>query len=278
MKRICLASLLLSGCYTADCTDDAAYTSPMEPVPGFLWLAADHDATVACDRFDQTQPRECPPGHPGDVNFGTGSAIDVQGRVQTTERKRIYARFYLPGLPSAIRIVEARVNLFDLRPGAADLGTRINGNPAVGAWNAETITWNTQPNTTSTGPQEFRLRPRAGQWSSSDDIAAILVEPMMRGGIPNNGFMFHYIPQGENFETSFVSDNSAGRTTADLGKAPRLLLRLSAPASCSALSLPFVSWADSDLDASLGGAPFSPVLMVRTGHTSWPASWDVPPP
>lgn len=279
LSAVVLSALLLAGCYSAQCVDDAVFTAQMEPVPGFLWLAADHDATVACDRVDQTRPLNCPIGYPGDQNFGTGPTVDLQWRNQSTERKRIYARFYLPRLPAGVQVVEARINLFDMRPVASgNTNVVIIGTRAVDSWNAQQITWNTQPNSATASQQEFSLVSRANQWSPSQDIAQLIIEPMVNGTEPNDGFMIHYFSAVQSFENSYVSDNHAGRTQTDLGEAPRLLLRLSKPASCSALTLPFVPWSDTDLDASLGGPPLSPVLMVRTGHTAWPASWNVPAP
>jgi hypothetical protein len=282
MKRIeiLLSSLLLTGCYyTAQCIDDSVFTPQMEPVPGYLWLTADNDATVVCDQVSTPSPSNCPNQYPGNRNFGTGPTVDLQWRNQTTERKRVYVRFYLPELPAGTQVIEARVNLFDLRPVASgNTDQVIMGSRAIGAWNAEQITWINQPNSATGLQQEFNLESRANEWSPSQDIAQLIVEPVMNGSEPNNGFMIHFFSTVQSFENGYKSDNTASRTENDLDDAPRLLLRLSKPTSCSALTLPNIPWSDTDLDASIGGPPLSPVLMVRTGHTSWPTNWNVPWP
>ncbi len=249
------------------CQDDGGPPSDS----GYLWLAADKDAHVACDRV-APGPLACETGFPGDNNFGTSSALEIMDR-QNGQRRRSYVHFYLPGIPANASVIAAYANLFDNRPNTGSQDVRgITGVRSIDGWDPQTITWNNQPNP-QTPQADFSLRSVPSDWTLAENMLPVVnIEAMMRGTEPDDGFMFHSQATAAGpFEATYVSDNAQTRTFGDMDNAPRLLLQVTPPLECSDLTMRPLP-ADTDLNPTSGTGPR--ILMVRTASgDSWPPTW-----
>jgi hypothetical protein len=252
--------LLLAGC---TCTPVVTGSSP--PGVAALWIAADRDA------FVQSEPAQS-------INAGGLSNLNVaRSVVPPLPSERSYVRFTLPQLPPGTRVVEAYVNLFE--NSRVDPATvTIPFTWANADWDPLTITWLNQPNPPGPAGQLSALGAYrdVGQWRGHPQSIHGEIERVIAGVQPNTGFMFHMDLQFAS-RRSFAAD--IVRTSADMGSAPRLLLRVAneqQPFSAATVTLPAQLPPTQDLCRPRGPLPRSPTTMVLIAPgPAWPPAWAV---
>jgi hypothetical protein len=250
--------LLITGLATLSCFGD---DDPVGSGGGngssvwFLWIGADMDATV-----DVTMP---------DVNWGN----DGYNRVAygTTKVKRSYIHFMIPNFPEGTTVLEAYVELYHggkNEDGMTD-DIDIPFQEASDTWSAMEITWNNQPSFTPGGMYYIDLRSQS--WSASDEIKGV-VQGYFNSPSSHRGIVVYWSNMSLFIEKGFSSNNDLSRTAASMGKAPRLLAKISLPdgKTIDDVTLPAFP-AGTDLDF-----PGEEILMLRySSGTDWPETWDV---
>ena len=220
-----------------------------------LWIAADMDATV-----DVTMP---------DVNWGA----DGYNRVAlgTTKAKRSYIHFMIPNFPEGTSVSEAYLELYHGAKNADGMTDDIDipFTEASDTWSADEITWNNQPAFTPGGTHHIDLRSQS--WSASDDMAGV-VQGYFDNPSSHRGIVLYWVNTALYIEKGFSSNNDISRTASEMGKAPRLLAKITLPEgkTMDDVTLPQFP-AGTDLDF-----PGQEILMLRySSGSDWPADWEV---
>lgn len=240
-----------------------------EPVEGsasgtvFLWLGSDADTYVSCETGGPPCPGE-------ELNFGTDDFLRVA--FSAVALKKTYVRFALPDLPDGSVLTEAYFELY--HPGTREDGQSddisIPVAPAAGPWSPMTLTLANEPNPQLTGG-DYDINLNSAEWSGTADLATLVRDWLADPG-SNHGFYVYWPDADAGIEKGFYSNNHSSRTEDDLGRAPRLLMRVELPdgATSDDITLPAIP-PDNDL-------PFDgqTILMMRVaGGEDWPAGWEV---
>jgi hypothetical protein len=248
-----LASLAILGCST----DNPVNSGNGAGGTVYLWIGADMDATV-----DFTMP---------DVNWGA----DGYNRVALGEikAKRSYIHFMIPNFPEGTTVLEAHVELYHggkNEDGATD-EINIPITEASDTWRADEITWNNQPTFSPGGTHFIDLLSQS--WSASDDYKTETQAYFDDPG-SHRGIVVYWSATWLSIEKGFSSNNDISRTPADMGKAPRLLAKVTLPAGKTMTDVTLPQFpAGTDLDF-----PGQEILMLRFSSASdWPDDWDVVP-
>lgn len=261
MKRRIAVSLLfiLVGTLPLGCQLLPTSSDPKASGTVFLWIGADKDTYVSANEPNR--------------NFGQNGFLVVAGNQSLGIIKRSYVHFLLPTLPENTVIEEAYLELY--HPGKNEDGQRDDINiPVVRAadsWNPLTMTYGDEPNSFPAG-SEFSIALRSQAWAGSGDISGI-IGPAFEDPDRFHGFvLFWQDVQSLGIEKGFYSNNYQGRSAADMGNSPRLLVKASLPEGKSTDDItlpPFPS--DNDLDFA-----GQEVKMLRfTGGEEWPDEWNV---
>lgn len=225
----------------------------------FYWISSDADTYVECANTSGG----CSLGdfdHSGyDFVAVAHSSFDI---------KRAYINFPKPAFPPGTVIEEAYLELY--HGGKNEDGKRddilIDVNRVRKDWNAGTITYTNQPIPTGNGG-EFYLKVESQNWCGTTDIGGQMQEDMITNG-NFNGFLLSIQTFEPGYDKGFYSGNHKSRTLADLGLAPRLLLRVKLPAGTTTNDVNFTL---AHTDGKGGG-----YLGFRYRYsTGWPSDWKL---
>lgn len=223
------------------------------------WISADADTYIG-------------PGPEADRNFGREGSVSVSGFTSVQPSRLTFVRFPYLHFPQGTEILEAKFQLF--MGGKNEDGQGDDITMAVDLihdfpWSPLTLTWNTNDAGRRSwgGTYPFIIRPQ--NWCTTENIAEA-VRTSYANQDKIHGYVVSYRRQTAH-RKGFSSNQDFSRKQNDLGKAPRLLLRVKLPAgsTTSDVTLPFLA-ADTDLTLP------RPVTTVRFSVSStWPADWDV---
>lgn len=251
------ALFLLTGCDALTDSDDGG-----DGVEGtvFLWVGADKDAYVS-----SSMPNR---------NYGTNSGLVVAQ--QGDLLKQTYVHFSLPLLPSGSTVEEAYFELYHSgqnEDGQTD-DVNIPVTRAAGPWSPGTLLYGSQPNE-ARGGLGYRIHLNSKDWSGTRNIADI-VRGWYDDPSSNHGFHVYWDKRNPGIEKGFYSNNHRSRAADDLGRAPRLLLKVQLPEGTDSgdIQLPSIP---GDNDLEFDGRE---ILIVRFSGGSgsgsdWPAGWNV---
>jgi len=260
IKQIAAPFLLgLSGLVFISCGILPTGTGDEESGTVYLWIGADKDTYVSARESNR--------------NFGGNGFLVVAGNQDLSIIKRSYVHFLIPNLPEGTEIEEAYLELY--HPGKNEDGKRddisIPVVRAVKNWSPLTMTYDDQPNSFPSS-HEFSLNLRSQAWSGSDDIVS-LVRQIFDNPDTFHGFVLFWPDvQLLGIEKGFYSNNSQDRTAGDMGRSPRLLVKVTLPDGKSTDDItlpPFPSDNDLEFDGQ-------DVQMLRyAGGDDWPEDWNV---
>ena len=140
--------------------------------------------------------------HPGDNN-GSDTSLKTGG--DPGETLRTYIQFTITGLPSTAVITSAGLSLwyYDIFPSAGERQLLLHR--VTSGWNASLITWNTQPNTSTTVVDTETVPASATNDFITWDVTN-LVKSWVSGTATNYGVMIEDSTGGENFKVFCSSD------------------------------------------------------------------------
>jgi hypothetical protein len=256
------APLLFGGCINTPTNNNTGTGSGTV----FLWISSDKDTYISCGRTGTCEE--------GELNFGKNGSLVVAD--WELAHKRSYVHFVIPTLPENTEILEAYVELF--HGGKNEDGKRddilipaANGNAA---WSPHTLTWNNAAEKGTTPAANFNIKLESQAWSGSENIAGIAKQIFAK---PSEyyGFIFWWsmnMNGGLGIEKGFYSNNDISRKQNELGKAPRLLVKIKLPTgkTTNDIVLPFFA-PDNDLDA----LPRPTTMLLFRQADDWPTDWDV---
>ena len=231
----------------------------------YLWISSDKDSYVSCGPPSGNCPEQ-------NFNFGTNSSLVVANSAVAI--KKSYVHFTLPNLPSGSQIKEAYLELY--HSGKNEDGKSDNILIPVGLasddWSPMTLTYANEPNR-SFPSEEFSIKLRSQDWSGTQNISR-LIQELIFTSKEFRGFQLYWPYQSQGIEKGFYSNNYIGRTVGDMGLAPRLLIKLTLPASKTVADISLPQQLPSDTDLNFPGQLVTMMQFV-TGGNNWPASWDV---
>lgn len=249
------------------CTSNSP-TSSGPPASGevYLWIAADKDTYISCGRTASCEEEN--------LNYGTSGTLVVAD--WELAHKRSYVHFVIPTLPDSTEILEAYVELY--HSGKNEDGKRdditIPVAVASAAWSPLILTWNNNPDKGLPLGANFSLRLKSQAWSGSENITGI-VKGIFADPSKFYGFIFWWsmnMNGGLGIEKGFFSNNDLSRTQTELGKSPRLLVKIKLPSgkTTNDITLPFFV-PDNDLTALARPTQ----MMLFRQSSDWPSDWDV---
>ncbi|MBX3102962.1 MAG: DNRLRE domain-containing protein, partial [Bacteroidetes bacterium] len=156
-----------------------------------------------------------------------GSRIDINPGAWTSGGQpytiRSFIRFDLSSLPSDIYITDARLTLYSLQnTGSGELVNQSNNSfyiqRVTSSWNESTVTWNTQPSTTTTGQITI---PNSG--TNLPDFKDIDVTAMVKAMVAegNYGFSLRLVTESAYRLVPIFSSDWTDKT-----KVPKLVVRV----------------------------------------------------
>ncbi|MEL6771124.1 MAG: DNRLRE domain-containing protein [Bacteroidota bacterium] len=235
----------------------------------YMWIGADMDATVSCG------PLTVPGCPEADNNYGTQGGLSVS--FNGVGIKRSYVHFGLPTLPEGSTVDEAYFEMYhggQNEDGQSDditIPVTLAGAP----WKPLEITYNNQPNRSTSGSSGFGLTLNSMDWSGTADIAN-LVQSHFDSPATNYGYVVYWGSNaGNGIEKGFYSINDYRRTRTDLGLSPRMLVKVTLPPGYTTADIDLAPTLNADSDLNPRGS--GPILMVRfaSGTSDWPDAWNV---
>jgi hypothetical protein len=229
-----------------------------------IWLSSDKDTYVSCGRTAGCEESE--------HNFGTFDHLVVAGG--QNGRKRSYVHFVIPNVPEGTEVLEAYFELYHSgknEDGKTD-DIRIPFGELTEPFAPLTVNWDTRPDPGFTeGARLLKLHSQA--WSGSEDIKDI-VAGYFANPETHLGFFISWsesLHGGLEIEKGFYSNNERDRTQNELGRAPRLLVKVKFPEgkSTADMTVPFMT-TDNDLTDLA-----RPTLMLLFRQGDWPEDWEV---
>ncbi len=205
-------------------------------------------------------------------NLG-GLSWDNVGSGDPNGMQRTYVQFYMPLLPATAQVTEAYINMYENSrqyPGMVSIDVAL----ANDTWDPATISWIDQPNP----PGPLAAGPTIGpytdipRWRGTSDISGY-GQAHLDNPAGNFGFVL-VVNSQQSIVRSFASLDHATRTAADMGQAPRLMLRVETDAPLTQAN---IIPGGLPLDNELGGrfnGPFT-VSEQRFGLSAWPSEWDL---
>jgi hypothetical protein len=194
-----------------------------------------------------------------------------------------YVKFLMPILPQGAKVEEAYFEIF--HGGKNEDGTTdditFNVSEVGKAFRADTVTWNNGPDgrqfiaglPVSPNPNRFRSQ----DWCSTPDISG-LIQKYIDDPSTNHGFRITVADQ-RIFYKGFYSNNSFGRTATALGKAPRIVMKVTMPAGMA--SAQNISWPNVPADHDMKNPTAFPrgqailISQYQFGGSDFPAVWNV---
>ena len=258
MKLFFLLSILLgfTGCELIFNEED------IEAVVGsriaYYWIVADADTYVEC------------------VKAGGGcTAIeaDYTGRPLVTSHnalgvKRSYFNFPLPNFPAGTIVEEAYVEMF--HSGSNEDGKTddiaIDVSRIRTSWVADAVHYNNQP-VLPGGGGEFLLKLESRDWSGTNNIASAMNQEIQN---PNDfhGFVAFIARNEPGYEKGFYSNNDILTAADQMGRGPRLLLKVELPQGVSTQDVNFPNQHSDGNGSTIFG------VQVRQSN-DWPIEWNV---
>ena len=261
VSTLCILAMI-AGCNSNSPTNTNA------PASGtvYLWISSDKDAYASCGATASCEEQL--------RNFGTHNQLVVAD--WEFAHKRSYVHFPIPTLPDSTEILEAYIELFHSgknEDGKSD-DILIPVALSFAAWSPLTLNWSNKPEGTNPPGSHFSLKLESQAWSGSPDITG-WVKQIFANPSTFFGFTFWWSQQmngGLGIEKGFYSNNDLSRTQNDLGKAPRLLLKLKLPSgkTTNDITLPFFA-PDNDLT----NLPRPTTMMLFRSGSDWPSDWNV---
>lgn len=191
-----------------------------------------------------------------------------------------YVKFIMPVMPQGSVVEEAYFEVF--HGGKNEDGTTdditFNVSEVEQPFNARTVTWNNGPDGRlfvagqPISPNSNRFRSQ--DWCSTPNISG-LIQKYIDEPSTNNGFRVT-ISDLRTYYKGFYSVNSFGRTRTELGKAPRIVMKIRMPAGTANSSN--ISWPNVPADHDLARFPTGQNIKIseyQFGGADFPPSWNV---
>jgi hypothetical protein len=238
----------------------------------YIWTSAYTDTYISSDEPDR--------------NFSANDLMAAQNAVGSRGpgMKTIsYVKFIMPILPQGSEVEEAYFEVF--HGGKNEDGTTdeitFNVSEVMQPFNARTITWNNgidgrmfyvgQP--ISPYPNRFRSQ----DWCSTPNIFG-LIQTYIDDPSKHNGFRVT-ISDIRTYYKGFYSNNSFGRNSTSLGKAPRIVMKVRMPSGMATRSN--ISWPNVPADHDMTNPAAFPqrqdilISQYQFGGSDFPAAWNV---
>lgn len=260
---IILIAFAISSCNLANEDGDGGDENGSPGSTVFIWVGSDKDSYVSCGQSGPPCPEES-------INYGDSNMLIVART--GVALKKSYVHFGLPILPEGSTVEEAYFEMY--HPGKNEDGqtddVSIPLARAASSWSPLEITFENEPNPQLTG-EEYTINLNSQDWSGSPNIVDIVID-WYDNPSSNHGFYIYWDQLNPGIEKGFYSNNDVQRTADDLGKSPRLLLKVVLPngQSSDAITLPAIP---PDNDLAFDGQE---IIMARFRVAeSWPEDWNV---
>lgn len=238
----------------------------------YIWTSAYTDTYISSQEPDR--------------NFSANDLMVAQngvGALGPGLKTTAYVKFLMPILPQGAKVEEAYFEIF--HGGKNEDGTTdeitFNVSEIGRPINARTVTWNNGPDgrtfipgmPVSPNPNRFRSQ----DWSNTPDIAG-LIQKYIDDPSANNGFRVT-ISDIRTYYKGFYSNNAYDRTRTSLGKAPRIVMKVTMPAGTA--NAQNISWPNIPADHDMTNPAVFPagqqilISQYQFGGADFPQSWNV---
>lgn len=237
----------------------------------YIWTAAYTDTYVSSQEPDR--------------NFSANDLMAAQyavGPLGPGLKTTSYVKFLMPILPKGAKVEEAYFEIYhggknedgttdDITFNVSEIGVPIN---------ARTVTWNNGPDgrqfipglPISPNPNKFRSQ----DWCSTPNISG-LIQQYIDQPQTNNGFRVT-ISDLRTYYKGFYSNNAYDRKRTELGKSPRIVMKVRMPGIATRDSIQWPSLpADHDMTNPTLFPQGQPILIsqYQFGGSDFPAAWNV---